>query len=93
MLTKINRKVAAINSFKSQFEDTVKKLAAAKENEVQNRYGIMEGSTLRIVAIEAKDFAADFVPYAVVVVSDQSQATKTAKQAKVPLWNEEFTLY
>jgi len=93
LLEKINQKVDEINSYKMEYEETAKKLAQATQTEIINRFGIMEGSFLKIDLIEAKNFNNYFVPYIVIIVGNQTKSTKTLKRTQFPIWNEELLLY
>ncbi len=56
----------------------------------------MEGSTLRIDVLEARDLLAKngtATPYAVATVGSQSRATKTVSNSLSPAWNEQLALY
>jgi hypothetical protein len=92
MLVKINQQIAGINMFKTQYEDAVKKLAEAKENEKMSSYGIMDDSIIRVTISEASGIiqAASF--FVSITVGKENKYTKTLPRTLKPYWDEELML-
>ena len=90
---RINKYVSAINSYKAQYEDAMKKLAQVKNTEQQNRYGIMEESRLKITVVEVGGLIAPLTPLVIITVDEQKKYSKELPKTLNPVWEVEFILY
>jgi hypothetical protein len=78
-----------------QMEETKRKMIEAKQTEVMNEFGIMNGSVLTVNVVEAQNLKAmnngTSDPYVTLACERQKIETKYVTGDTNPVWNEVFT--